>query len=136
MSQSDSTYTTTQSILDKAAADACKAPLRLSRPRPVILSPVQAAHRDMLLALSQETPHTIIGHAADRFDLMDAKDHIRQVLGAVYNYVKVIVADAKYYSPVNIHDETGILIDAAGDICGAIENAIDRMLEDQALAAE
>jgi len=133
MSQSDSTYSTTQSILDNAAAVST---FRLSRPRPVVLSPVQAAHRDMLLALSQESPHTIVGHAADRFDLMDAKDHIQQVLGAVTNYVKVIVADAKWYSPVTIHAETGCLNDAAGDICGGFDNAIDRMLELQAEAAE
>ena len=132
MSQSDSVYSTTQSILDNAAA----ANFRLSRPRPIVLSPVQAAHRDMLLALSQESPHTIVGHIADRFDLMDAKDHIRQVLGAVTNYVKVIVADAKWYSPVNIHAETGLLSDAAGDICGGFENAIEQMLELQAEAAE
>jgi hypothetical protein len=132
MSQSDSVYSTTQAILDNAAA----ATFRLSRPRPVVLSPVQAAHRDMILALSQENPHTIIGYAADRFDLMDAKDHIRQVLGAVTNYVKVIVADAQYYSPVNIHDETGLLVDAASDICGGFGDAIERMIEDQAIAAE
>src|SRR5882672_9658512 len=131
MSQSDSVYSTTKSILDNAAAN-----FRLSRPRPIVLSPVQAAHRDMLLALSQESPHTIVGHAADRFDLMDAKDHIRQVLGAVTNYVKVIVADAKWYSPVTIHDDTGLLTDAASDICGNFENAIEQMLELQAEAAE
>jgi len=90
----------------------------------------------MLLALSQESPHTIVGHAADRFDLMDAKDHIRQVLSAATNYVKVIVADAKWYSPVTIHDDTGLLNDAAGDICGNFENAIEQMLELQAEAAE
>src|SRR5262249_33166214 len=129
-------YSTTQAILDNAAADALKVSFRLSRPRPVVLSPVQAAHRDMLLVISQETPHTIIGHAADRFDLMDAKDHIRQVLGAVTNYIKVIVADAAWYSPVNIHDETGLLSDATADICASIENAIEYMLELQALAAE
>ena len=132
MSQSDSVYSTTQSILDNAAA----ATFRLSRPRTVVLSPVVAAHRDMLLALSQESPHTIVGHVADRFDLMDAKDHIRQVLSAVTNYVKVIVADAKWYSPVTIHDDTGLLSDAAGDICGSIDNAIEQMLELQAEAAE
>lgn len=112
------------------------ATFRLSRRRPVVLSPVQAAHRDMILALSQETPHTIVGHVADRFDLEDAKDHLRQVLGAVTNYVKAIIADAKWYSPVNIHDETDLLTDAAGDICGSINNAIEQMLELQIEAAE
>lgn len=136
MAQADSTYTTTQAILDSAAANALKTSFRLGRPRPVVLSPVQAAHRDMLLALSQETPHTIVGHVADRFDLEDAKDHIKQVLSAVYNYVKVIVADAQYYSPVNIHDETGLLNDAAGDICGAFDNAIENLMDLAAEAAE
>jgi len=131
MAQDTHTLTTIPSDFASVAAT-----FRLSRPRPVVLSPVQAAHRDMLLALSQESPHTIVGHAADRFDLMDAKDHIRQVLGAVTNYVKVIVADAKWYSPVTIHDDTGLLTDAAGDICGNFENAIEQMLELQAEAAE
>lgn len=136
MPKSDSPYTIATAILDKAAADALKVPFRLGRPRPVILSPVQAAHRDMILALSQENPHTVIGHAADRFDVMDANDHIRQVLEAVTNYVKVIVADIAWYSPVNIPDETGLLTDAASDICGALNNACEHMLELQADAAE
>jgi hypothetical protein len=129
----ENTHTPTTIPADFASVAAT---FRLSRPRPVVLSPVQAAHRDMLLALSQETPHTIVGHTADRFDLMDAKDHLRQVLGAVTNYVKIIVADAKWYSPVNIHDETGLLSDAASDICGGFENGIEQMLELQADAAE
>jgi hypothetical protein len=61
---------------------------------------------------------------------------LKAVLAAVTAYTKAIVADTAYYSPVNVHDETGFLVDAASEIVGAFNNACDRMLGDQEIAAE
>jgi hypothetical protein len=132
MSQSDSVYTTTQAILDNAATLATR-----SRVRSVCITPaVQQAHRDLMASLAQLTPNVIVGFEADRFDVLERADHLKAILAAVYNYVKVIVQDTKDYTSVVIHDETAGLVDAASDINGAFMNACDRMLEAQALAAE
>jgi hypothetical protein len=89
-----------------------------------------------MAALAAETPHVIIGHAADRFDVLERADHLKTVLTAVTTYAKAIVADTAHMAPTNIDDETGYLSDAASEINGAFMNARDRMLEDQAIAAE
>jgi hypothetical protein len=86
--------------------------------------------------LSQETPHVIIGHEADRFDILARADHLKTVLAAVQAYAKAIISDTAYYAPTNVADETGYLTDAASEVTGALYAACDRMLEDQAIAAE
>jgi hypothetical protein len=72
-----------------------------------VLPAVQLAHHGLIAALAQQTPHAIIGYAADRFDVLERADHLKGVLAAVTTYTKAIVADTAYYSPVNVHDETG-----------------------------
>jgi hypothetical protein len=101
-----------------------------------VLPAVQLAHHGLIAALAQQTPHAIIGYAADRFDVLERADHLKAVLAAVTAYAKAIIADTVYYSPVNVGDETGLLQDAASDIVGALNNACDRMLADQEIAAE
>jgi hypothetical protein len=36
-----------------------------------------------MAALAAETPHAIIGYAADRFDVLERADHLKTVLAAV-----------------------------------------------------
>src|SRR5882762_7751571 len=108
-----------------------------SRVRSVCITPpCQQAHRDLMASLSQLTPHNIIGHEADRFDVLERADHLKAVNAAVYAYNKLLVRDTVDYIPVFLGDETGYLSDAASEINGAFMAACDRMLELQAEAAE
>jgi hypothetical protein len=100
------------------------------------LPTVQLAHNALMAALSAETPHAIIGYAADRFDILERADHLKTVLTAVTTYAKAIVSDTAHFAPTNVTDETGYLTDAASEIVGALNNACDKLLEDQAIAAE
>src|SRR5882762_145396 len=91
-----------------------------SRVRSVCITPpCQQAHRDLMASLSQLTPHNIVGHEADRFDVLERADHLKAVLGAVYAYAKVIVQDTKDYVTVFLGDDKGYLSDAASEINGA-----------------
>ena len=108
-----------------------------SRVRSVCITPpCQQAHRDLMASLSQLTPHNIVGHEADRFDVLERADHLKAVLGAVTAYAKVIVGDTKDYVTVFLGDDTGYLNDAASEINGAFMAACDRMLDAQIEAAE
>jgi len=108
-----------------------------SRVRSVCITPlVQQAHRDLMASLAQLTPNVIIGHEADRFDVLERADHLKAINAAVYAYNKLLVRDTVDYIPVFLGDETGYLTDAASEINGAFMNACDRMLELQAEAAE
>jgi hypothetical protein len=99
------------------------------------LPAVQLAHHALLSALGAETPH-IVGSYADRFDVMERRDHLKTVLTAVTAYAKAIVTDTAELAPVGyVHDETGFLADAASEIVGALNKAVDKMLDDAASAA-
>jgi len=90
-----------------------------------------------MAALAAETPHAIIGYAADRFDILERADHLKTILTAVTTYAKAIVADTGYLAPCGyVADETGYLTDATSEVVGALHNACDKLLEDQAIAAE
>jgi len=99
---------------------------------------VQAAHLAMIGTLAALKPHRIVGScAADRFDILERAEHLEQVLAAVTAYTKTIVADTKEMVPIGyLHDETGLLADAASEIVGALKNAVDKMIDDAARAAE
>ena len=121
-----------------ATQDVTTLPIRVTpRNHAAILPAAQVAHHSLIAALAQETPHNIVGHYADRFDVLERRDHLANVLAAVAAYAKAIVADTKELAPCGyIHDETGALEDAAAEVTNALNNACDRMLEDQAEAAE
>jgi hypothetical protein len=100
---------------------------RLAPPLPA----VQAAHITLMSTLASLKPRRIVGHAADRFDIMARADHLDAVLAAVTIYVKAVVADTKEMAPIGyVHDETGYLVDAASEITGALNSAVDKMLDD------
>jgi hypothetical protein len=131
MERADSPNTTIPSRISFASAGA----VRRSR-HTAVLPAVQLAHQALMTAIGAETPHAIIGYAADRFDVLERADHLKTVLAAVHVYAKAIVADTAHFAPTNIADETGYLVDAASEVVGALNNAYDRMLADQEIAAE
>jgi hypothetical protein len=112
--------------------------VRRPHPTPLAVPAVQAAHITLISALASLKPHRIIGsYAADRFDILERAEHLEKVLAAVTVYTKAIVADTAYLAPIGyIADETGFLADAASDIVGALKNAVDKMIDDAAQAAE
>ena len=112
--------------------------VRRPHPTPLAVPAVQAAHNALISALASLKPHRIIGsYAADRFDILERAEHLEKVLAAVTVYTKAIVADTAYLAPIGyIADETGFLADAASDIVGALKNAVDKMIDDAAQAAE
>ena len=80
------------------------------------LPAVTLAHHVLIGALAAETPHQII-HNADRFDIMERRDHLKTVLAAVTAYAKAIVAHPAELAPIGyVADETGYLTDAASEI--------------------
>jgi hypothetical protein len=106
-------------------------------PTPLAVPPVQAAHIALISALASLKPHRIVGHHADRFDILERAEHLEKVLAAVTIYAKAIVADTAELAPIGyVADETGFLADAASEIVGALKNAVDQMIDDAAHAAE
>jgi hypothetical protein len=103
--------------------------MRTSRPV-ATLPPVQAAHNTLIAALASLKPNRVVGYAADRFDIIARADHLKAVLAAVTTYAKAIVADTAHFAPYAINDETGYLVDAASEIIGALNGAVDKMLDD------
>jgi hypothetical protein len=107
-----------------------------SRRAVTVLPAVITANCDLIEALAVETPHAIIGYAADRFDLLERAGHLKAVLDTVTIYAKAIVKDTRDYSPILILDETAGLADAAVEIVGAFLNGNDRLQDLQAAADE
>src|SRR5262249_35459159 len=100
------------------------------------LPTVQLAYHSLITALAQETPNHIVGYAADRFDIMGRANHLKSILAAVHTYAKAIVDDTAHMAPCGyVKDETGHLKDAASEIVGALNNAVDKMLDDADQAA-
>jgi len=124
MSQAESATTTTPMSFASAGA------VRRAR-HAAALPGCQLAHAALMAALAAETPHPIIGHAADRFDIMERAEHLKTVLAAVTTYAKAIVAETADMAPAGyVHDETGYLVDAASEVTGALNSAVDKMLDD------
>jgi len=99
---------------------------------------VQAAHAALVGLLLRLKPNRILGtYAADRLDVLERADHLEKMLAAVTVYAKAIVADTARMAPIGyVADETGLLKDTASDIVSALKNAVDKMLDDAAEAAE
>lgn len=129
MPQADNAATTTPITFASPAAVRAR--------HAAILPAVQLAHAGLIAALAQQTPHHIVGHGGDRFDVMERRDHVQSILATVTTYVKAIVTDTIEMAPIGyIADETGYLVDAASEIYAALDRAVDKMLDDQAEAAE
>jgi hypothetical protein len=101
------------------------------------LPAVQLAHQALMAALAAETPHNIVGHAVDRFDIEERASHLKTILTAVTTYAKTIVEDTAHMAPCGYikTGNVGLLNDAASDINAALMDAVDRMIDDQDEAA-
>ncbi len=75
MTQADSAHTTTLPRVAFSSAGA----VRRAR-HAAVLPPCQLAHQALMAALAAETPHAIIGYAADRFDILERADHLKTIL--------------------------------------------------------
>ena len=96
------------------------------------LPEVQVAHNTLVAILAASRPHPIAGFAAHRFDIMRRRDHLDQVLRAALDYARTIVEDTAHNAPIGyVEDETGFLEDAVGTIYGGLNNAVERLIEEQ-----
>jgi hypothetical protein len=102
-----------------------------------VIPAVQLAHQTLMAALATETPHNIVGYAADRFDIEERGAHLKTVLTAVHTYAKAIVEDTAHMGPCGYikTGNVGLLNDAASDINAVLMDCVDRMIDDQAEAA-
>jgi hypothetical protein len=91
MERADSPNTTTLPRISFSSVNAVPPRRRHTTPLPA----VQTAHQALIAALAAETPHQIIGYAADRFDILERADHLKTVLAAVTAYAKAISGPAK-----------------------------------------
>src|SRR5260370_41228558 len=80
--------------------------------------------RDSLAAIE---PPPVIGLKADDLDITLVAHHAEQVLGAVTQYVRALVGDTAWRAPCHIHDETGLLADAAADIVGELRKSAEAL---------
>jgi hypothetical protein len=104
--------------------------VRRPRPTPLAVPAVQTAHSTLIGTLASLKPNHVVGHAADRFDILGRADHLKAVLAAVTAYTKAIVADTAHFAPYALNDGTGYLVDAASEITGALNSVVDKMLDD------
>jgi hypothetical protein len=90
-------------------------------------STVQTAHLDLVARLATSRPHQIVA-IADRVDIEERAEHVRDVLGAVLSYVGAVVADTNHNLPIGLLDGAYVMrsiSEVAGDIAGALLNAAD-----------
>lgn len=95
-----------------------------ARPAPTF-STVEKAHADLINRLVVSKPYRIL-YIADAQDLKERAEHLQRILGAVLDYVGVIVADTSHVAPGGSIDRKyllGMISDLAGDVAGAIANA-------------
>jgi hypothetical protein len=111
-----------------ARADLSSTTNRAPGARPAAtFSTVEEAHTGLIERLAGSKPGQIL-YIADARDLEERADHVQQILGAVLDYVGVIVADTSHVAPVGSIDRKylmGLISDVAGDVAGSISNAAD-----------
>jgi hypothetical protein len=98
--------------------------------RPTV-SPIRSAFSELIIALGDNPPATIIGDA-DAADLDELAEHMQRVMEAVEKYANAVLADAKHRtSGLDLDvDVTGILSDTRGDLVGTLKIAAERWRED------
>ena len=98
-------------------------------PRAQQFSELERAHFCCIAALMSLKPRRVIGNA-DRFDILNRADYLESFLGAVTAYTRAVVADICKEFPIGfIEDQTDRLAEAAGDVAGALKNAVDTLIE-------
>jgi hypothetical protein len=132
MSQAVNASTTTRA---PAAMPAAPSQQRMGTARQ-LASEIRGSHANLIARLAAVPPNMINPfHRADEDDLQLRADHLRIMLRATADYVSALVHDTAYFShAVQIERKRldGIFDDVIGDLCGAIENAADRVREERA----
>ena len=109
-------------------ADHAYTPNRPPGARPAAtFSTVQTAHLDRVARLATTRPHQIVA-IADRVDIEERAEHVRDVLGAVLAYVGTVVADTNDSLPVGLLDGAFVMSsisELAGNVAGGLLNAAD-----------
>jgi hypothetical protein len=134
MTQATYAIITTRAPGNRPAAPSPQA----SRPRTVcaMVSSIRGSHAHLIARLAAVPPNMIDATlVADEDDLQLRADHLRIVLRATPDYVSAFVHDTAYFShAVQIERKylDGLFDDVIGNLCGAIENAADRVREERA----
>ena len=90
-------------------------------------STIQTAHLDLVARLATTRPHQIIA-IADRQDVEERAEHVRDVLGAVLAYIGTVVADTNDNLPIGLLNGAYVMrriSEFAGDAAGELLNAAD-----------
>jgi hypothetical protein len=99
---------------------------RGARPAPTF-STVKDAHADLIERLMALKPYRIL-YIGDAQDVEERAEHLRQILGAVLDYVGAILSDTSHVAPGGSIDRKyllGMISDLADDVAGSIANAAD-----------
>jgi len=110
-----------------ASAGAVRRPRPADPARP---TGIQLNYANLLDNLAEVGAPHLIGLRASGADIEERAEHLQKVLDAVTSYVKAVVGDTRYHAACSIHDETGLLVNAASDIVGALRNAGEHQAED------
>jgi hypothetical protein len=110
-----------------ASAGAVRRPRPADPARP---TGIQLNYANLLDNLAEVGAPHLIGLRASGADIEERAEHLRKVLEAVTSYVKAVVGDTRYHAACTIEDETGYLVDAASEIIGAFNSAVDKMIDD------
>ena len=97
--------------------------------------PVIASYAHMIGRLAANRPHYLNPRMiADASDFNERADHLRNLLIAVGDYVRVSLKDIEDSSGValDVKYVEGAFADLTGDVTGALRNAADRMVEMEA----
>jgi len=101
-----------------------------------LASEIRGAHAHLIARLAAVPPNmTNPFLQADEDDLQLRADHLRIVLRATADYVSAFMRDtASFTHAVQIDRKRldGIFDDVIGDLCGAIENAVETVREERA----
>ena len=102
---------------------------RQTAPNP--MSPVRAAHAELVGALAGNPPHSIHPDLGSD-DLEGRADHLQKVFAALYVYLGAIIADTAQHlsgGELNRHDLDNLFHDVAADALAVIRSAAEEMRE-------
>jgi hypothetical protein len=90
-------------------------------------STVQTAHLDLIARLAATRPHHIVA-LADRHDVEERAEHVRDVPGTVLAYIGTVVADTNDNLPTGLLGGAYVMrcvSVAAGDVASGLLNVAD-----------
>ncbi len=115
---------TTPTRIAFSSAGAVRRPRSSEAARP---TGIQLNYANLLDNLAEVGPPHLIRLVARYADIEERAEHLQKVLDAVTSYVKAMVGDTCYCATCRIEDNTGYLVDATGDIVGALTKAAETL---------